>query len=88
MNKQQSRGISLDISLYPLTSEYKQPILGFIEALRKYEGFEMMTNPLSTQLYGDFQKIWSALEVELPRALGSNYTSVVVLKLVSVDVVS
>ena len=78
--------ISLDISLYPLTPEYKAPILGFIERLRGYEGFEVMSNPLSTQLYGDFEAIWGALGTELPRAFGAEFASVAVMKVVSVDV--
>ncbi len=78
--------ISLDISLYPLTPAYKSPILNFIEALRAYEGFEIKTNPLSTQLYGDYQAIWQALGKELPAAFGAEHTSIAVLKIVSVDV--
>lgn len=78
--------ISLDISLYPLNADYKAPILGFITALEGYDGFEVMRNPLSTQLYGGFEEIWSALAVELPRAFGAEHTSIAVLKVVSVDV--
>ena len=78
---------SLDISLYPLTPDYKAPILAFIEALRGYTGFELQYNPLSTQLYGDFEAIWAALGTELPRAFGAEHTSIAVIKVVSVDVV-
>lgn len=78
--------ISLDISLYPLSPDYKAPILGFIAALEGYGGFEVLRNPLSTQLYGDFEAVWSALAVELPRAFGAEHTSVAVIKVVSVDV--
>jgi len=54
--------ISLDISLYPLTPDYKKPILAFIEALRTYEGIEILMNPLSTQLYGDFNLVWGRFD--------------------------
>ena len=80
--------VSLDISLYPLTPEYKAPILAFIDALRGYDGFEVMANPLSTQLYGDFAAVWGALAAELPRAFGAEHTSIAVIKVVSVDVVN
>ena len=80
-------GASLDISFYPLHTEYKAPILAFIEALRGYEGFELKYNPLSTQLYGDFSAIWNALATELPRAFGAEYASVAVIKVVGVNVV-
>jgi len=78
--------ISLDISLYPLTPDYKKPILGFIEALRKYPEIEMLTNPLSTQLYGDFDLVWAALGKELQSAFGAEFTEIAVIKIVSVDV--
>ena len=78
--------ISLDISLYPLTPDYKKPILAFIEALRTYEGIEILMNPLSTQLYGDFNLVWGAVGKELLAAFGAEYTEIAVLKVVSVDV--
>ena len=78
--------ISLDISLYPLDPDYKQPIINFINALRGYDGFEMHFNSLSTQLFGDYTAIWNALGKELPRAFGEQHTSVAVLKIVSLDV--
>ena len=78
--------ISLDISLYPLTPDYKKPILFFIKALQAYEGIEMLMNPLSTQLYGDFDLVWGAVGKELLAAFGSAYTEVAVIKVVSVDV--
>lgn len=78
--------VSLDISLYPLTPEYKAPILAFIRALRVHEGFEVRTNPLSTQLYGDYAAVWAALGQELPRAFGAEHTSIAVIKVVSINV--
>jgi len=78
--------ISLDISLYPLTPDYKKPILAFIEALKSYPGIEMLMNPLSTQLYGDFDLVWGAVGKELFKAFGAEYTEIAVIKVVSVDV--
>ncbi len=78
--------ISLDISLYPLTPDYKKPILGFIEALRQYPEIAMLANPLSTQLYGDFDLVWHAVGKELRAAFGAEFTEVAVIKVVSVDV--
>lgn len=78
--------ISLDISLYPLTPDYKKPILSFIEALRKYPEIDILTNPLSTQLYGDFDLVWSVVGKELHAAFGAAFTEIAVIKVVSVDV--
>lgn len=81
-------GTSLEISLYPLTPEYVKPIRRFIDALNTYEGFEVMTNAMSTQLHGDFAAVWEALGKELPRAFGAAHASVAVIKVLSIDVVS
>jgi len=62
------------------------PILRFIEALRGYPDIEMLANPLSTQLYGDFDLVWTAVGKELRAAFGADFTEVAVIKVVSVDV--
>lgn len=53
--------ITVDISMYPLDSDYKPPIKTFIRRLRAYPDLEMVTNQLSTQLCGDFAAVTSAL---------------------------
>ena len=40
--------ITVDISMYPLDSNYIPPIKAFIRALREHEGLEIVTNQLST----------------------------------------
>lgn len=77
---------SVDVSLYPLHADYKAPILEFIRALQATEGVTVLTNPLSTQVYGPFEHVWATLGRLLPEAFGADFNSVVVLKVVSVDV--
>ena len=77
---------SVDVSLYPLHADYKAPILAFIRALQATEGVTVMTNPLSTQVYGPFPLVWETLGRLLPEVFGADFNSVVVLKVVSVDV--
>lgn len=90
MKSPADRRVSIDISLYPLTEDYKSPILHFIRELRKLEAQEaevvVVTNPLSTQVYGPFELIWTALGQLLPACFGESYHQVAVLKIVSVDV--
>ena len=80
------RRVSVDISLYPLTETFKEPILAFIRELRAVPGLEVVTNPLSTQVHGPFALVWATLGETLERSFGSDYLQVAVLKLVSVDV--
>lgn len=77
---------SVDISLYPLHADYKAPILALISELQAVGGVTVMTNPLSTQVYGPFELVWSTLGRLLPEVFGAEFNSVVVLKVVSVDV--
>jgi uncharacterized protein YqgV (UPF0045/DUF77 family) len=53
--------ITVDISMYPLDSDYKPPIKKFIRRLRTYPDLEIVSNQLSTQLCGEFMEVTSAL---------------------------
>lgn len=44
--------ISLDISLYPLTEGYVEPILKFIDQLETNDKLIVKRNSLSTQVFG------------------------------------
>lgn len=48
--------ISVDISMYPLHKDYESVIIDFIEKLKK-SPFKIIENPLSTQVYGDFDAV-------------------------------
>ena len=53
--------ITVDISMYPLDSEFIEPITEFILRLRTFPGLEMVTNQLSTQLRGEFSEVTRAI---------------------------
>jgi uncharacterized protein YqgV (UPF0045/DUF77 family) len=53
--------ITVDISMYPLDSDYKPPIKKFIRRLRTYPDLEIVSNQLSTQLCGEFEEVTAAL---------------------------
>ena len=47
--------ISIEISLYPLAEEkFKTEIWAFIKRLRKVDGLQVITNGMSTQVFGDY----------------------------------
>lgn len=47
--------ISIEISLYPLAQEqFKTEIWAFIKRLRSIEGLKVVTNGMSTQVFGDY----------------------------------
>jgi hypothetical protein len=56
---------SIDISLYPLKDNYIPPIKDFIDRVSAYEDIHVLRNDLSTQLYGDYDRIMDVLKSEL-----------------------
>jgi uncharacterized protein YqgV (UPF0045/DUF77 family) len=47
--------ISIEISLYPLAEEkFKSEIWSFIRTLRNVEGLQVVTNGMSTQVFGEY----------------------------------
>ena len=57
--------IAVDISLYPLDADFIPPIDDVIERLNSHSGLEVVTNPMSTQLRGDYDVVMSAVQQEV-----------------------
>lgn len=77
---------SLDISMYPLHQEYKQPILDFIDRLRQYEELDVRVNNLSTQVFGEYDRLLEILRMEMKKSFEEESALVMVLKIVNMDV--
>jgi len=76
--------VSIDISLYPLDKEYVKPITEFIEELRKSE-FKIIENNLSTQIFGDYDKIMPFLSEKIKDVFMDENKYVFVLKIIKGD---
>ena len=74
--------ISVDISMYPLQSEFEAPILAFILELEKEDTVEVVRNELSTQIHGDYKTIMALLEQEMFSVFTEIPDSIFVLKFV------
>ncbi len=57
--------IGVEISLYPLHDDYIPPIRGFIDRLNADGRFKVMTNDMSTQVFGRYEEVMEALTREL-----------------------
>ncbi|AFJ02141.1 YKOF-like protein [Methylophaga frappieri] len=77
--------ISVDISLYPLTEGYVEPILAFINKLEANDKLIVKRNSLSTQIFGDYKEVMSALDAEIEAVFAELPHSAFVLKLVGTD---
>jgi len=77
--------VSVDISMYPLNSEFEKPISAFIEALAQERTVNIVRTELSTQIYGEYDTIMSLLGKEIKEVFAKMPQSVFVIKLVGED---
>lgn len=56
--------MTAEISLYPLTENYEEVVLLFLERLDRHPGIRFRTNGMSTQIFGDSETIFPLLETE------------------------
>lgn len=73
--------VAVDISLYPLDADFIPPIKDVINRLKEYDGLEVWTNAMSTQLVGDFNDVMDALRKELGTTFEQLPKAVFVMKM-------
>jgi uncharacterized protein YqgV (UPF0045/DUF77 family) len=76
--------ISIDLTLSPLQDDYERHVIAFIKALRSSE-FTILENPLSTQIFGDYDTLMPFLTQEIKRSFEGVDISVLTMKLVKTD---
>lgn len=59
--------LSVELTFSPLQDDFEQPIIHFIKKLRA-SGLVVLENPLSTQIYGDYDQVMHTLTVEIKEA--------------------
>lgn len=75
---------SVDISYYPLKEEFIPPIKSFIERLNKYKNIVVVTNGISTQVFGEYDELMAILTKEIKLSMNIPH-SVFVLKIINAD---
>ncbi len=76
--------ISIELTLAPLKSSYIPSIKNFIRRLRDTK-FTVIENPLSTQIYGDYDKVMSSLVPLIKNTFAEEDAVILHLKLVKGD---
>ncbi len=71
---------AVEISMYPLTGEYRPPIQAFIDRLNTHSGLVVKTNSLATQIWGPLDRIMGVLSEEMNRSAGGPVQLVFVMK--------
>lgn len=54
--------------MHPLSENYLERVDAFLKALQKHEQLKVVVSPLSTQVFGESNAIFSALEKEITQA--------------------
>lgn len=72
--------VSVDISLYPLETEYIDTIWSFIDVLKVNKNLTVVTNGLSTQVFGQYNEVMAALTADMLQVF-DEHRAVFVLKI-------
>jgi uncharacterized protein YqgV (UPF0045/DUF77 family) len=72
--------IGVEISLYPLNAEFIPPIQDFIDRLNLAPRLKVVTNSMSTQVFGSYDDVFGALVRELRTTFEKNEKAVFVMK--------
>ncbi|NRA94391.1 MAG: hypothetical protein HRU26_17275 [Psychroserpens sp.] len=76
--------VSVELTLSPLQDDYQTPIISFIKKLRASE-FKVFENPLSTQIYGNYDELMPFLTDEIRRSFDGMDIAVLQMKIVKTD---
>ncbi|WP_435623717.1 thiamine-binding protein [Flagellimonas sp.] len=76
--------ISVELTLTPLQDNFEPPIINFIQKLRA-SGLIVLENPLSTQVYGEYDKVMELLQTEIKETFDNLDHVVLQMKMVKSD---
>ena len=76
--------VSVELTCTPLQDKYEEIIKSFILKLRA-SGFTVLENPLSTQVYGDYDEVMNMLNREIKNSLELVSAGIFTLKIVKTD---
>ena len=76
--------ISVELTLSPLQDSFEEPIIGFSKKLRA-SGFKLIENPLSTQIYGEYDELMPFLHEVMKEALLEIQNGLFFVKIVKSD---
>lgn len=72
--------IGIEISLYPLNEDFIPPIEDFIARLNRGGHFKVLTNSMSTQIFGRYEDVLAALNREMRVTFENTAKAVFVMK--------
>ncbi len=76
--------ISVELTFSPLQDSFEEHIINFIKKLRA-SGLTILENPLSTQVYGEYDQVMSVLNSEIKEAFELMDKGLLYMKIVKSD---
>jgi uncharacterized protein YqgV (UPF0045/DUF77 family) len=76
--------ISVELTLTPIQDNYEPAIIQLIQNLRN-SGLKVLENPLSTQVYGDYDEVMTVLNNEIKIAMEAVDRGLLYMKIVKSD---
>ncbi|WP_411029041.1 thiamine-binding protein [Spongiimicrobium sp. 3-5] len=76
--------ISVELTLTPLQDSFEDQIIAFILKLRE-SGLTVLENPLSTQVYGEYDQVMKILNKEIKTAFELMDKGLLYMKIVKSD---
>lgn len=70
--------ISVEVSVYPLTENYKPTVKAFIRLLSENSTLKIKVNGISTQVFGELSEVMPSLEKAIQSCFETQKASVVV----------
>jgi uncharacterized protein YqgV (UPF0045/DUF77 family) len=77
--------VSVEISLYPLADEFVPTIKAFLDRLGRRSELTVLTNTMSTRVFGDYDRVFEALGEEMRRVHEHVPHAVFVTKIIGGD---
>jgi uncharacterized protein YqgV (UPF0045/DUF77 family) len=74
--------LTVEISMYPFTEDYKTPILGFIEKLNSFAGLRINTAATATLVTGEYHTVMTTLTAMLEWSFNTYGRAVYVTKFI------
>ena len=76
--------ISVELTFSPLQDDFEQHIINFIKKLRA-SGLTVLENPLSSQVYGNYDEVMQVLNAEIKEAFELMDKGLLYMKIVKTD---
>ena len=75
--------VTLEITMYPLTDGYKEEVKAFLRRLNQQENIEVITNGVSTQVFGNYDDVMFGYTVALKPSMEGETAIAVVSKIIN-----